>query len=130
MVPGVGLEPTRSFDQRILSPLRLPIPPPGPLFLAIPAKIYVDIVSTKQHQSSVIRLKLSRNVYTTITNKTAAEYQPRATEFYIRCEQLAGFWIRVNPSGRKVYGCYGRLFGVGSGSICITRVILVLEFLN
>ena len=29
MVPGVGLEPTRSYDQRILSPLRLPIPPPG-----------------------------------------------------------------------------------------------------
>jgi len=71
-------------------------------------------VLTKQHQSSVTtRLNLSRNVYTTITNKTAAEYQPRATEFYIRCEQLAGFWIRVNPSGRKVYGCYGRLFGVG-----------------
>ena len=70
-------------------------------------------MSTKQHQSRVTRLKLSRSVYTTITNKTAAEYQPRATEFYIRCKQLAGFWIRVNPSGRKVYGCYGRLFGVG-----------------
>ena len=70
-------------------------------------------MSTKQHQSSVTRLKLSRNVYTTITNKTVAEYQPRATEFYIRCKKLTGFWIRVDPSGRKVYGCYGRLFGVG-----------------
>jgi hypothetical protein len=29
VVPGAGLEPARSFDQRILSPLRLPIPPPG-----------------------------------------------------------------------------------------------------
>ena len=29
LVPGVGLEPTRPHGQRILSPLRLPIPPPG-----------------------------------------------------------------------------------------------------
>ena len=29
MVPGVGLEPTRPRGQRILSPLRLPIPPTG-----------------------------------------------------------------------------------------------------
>ena len=27
MVGTVGLEPTRDFSQRILSPLRLPIPP-------------------------------------------------------------------------------------------------------
>ena len=27
LVRAVGLEPTRSHDQRILSPLRLPIPP-------------------------------------------------------------------------------------------------------
>jgi len=26
-VPGVGLEPTRDYSQRILSPLRLPITP-------------------------------------------------------------------------------------------------------
>jgi hypothetical protein len=31
MVGMVGLEPTRSFDQRILSPLRLPIPPHPPM---------------------------------------------------------------------------------------------------
>ena len=30
MVPGAGLEPALSEDKRILSPLRLPIPPPGP----------------------------------------------------------------------------------------------------
>lgn len=28
-VPGVGLEPTRPEGHRILSPTRLPIPPPG-----------------------------------------------------------------------------------------------------
>ena len=28
LVPGVGLEPTRSFPRRILNPLRLPISPP------------------------------------------------------------------------------------------------------
>ena len=29
MVPRAGLEPARPYGQRILSPLRLPIPPPG-----------------------------------------------------------------------------------------------------
>ena len=29
MVPGDGLEPSRSFLRGILSPLCLPIPPPG-----------------------------------------------------------------------------------------------------
>ena len=29
MVPAPGLEPGRPFEQRILSPLRLPIPPSG-----------------------------------------------------------------------------------------------------
>ena len=28
-VPGMGLEPIRSCDRRILSPACLPIPPPG-----------------------------------------------------------------------------------------------------
>ena len=28
-MPRAGLEPARSFEQRILSPQRLPIPPPG-----------------------------------------------------------------------------------------------------
>ncbi len=31
MVPAPGLEPGRPFEQRILSPLRLPIPPSGHL---------------------------------------------------------------------------------------------------
>ncbi len=29
LVPGAGLEPARSFPRGILSPLRLPISPPG-----------------------------------------------------------------------------------------------------
>jgi hypothetical protein len=29
MVPGAGLEPAQCFHRRILSPLRLPISPPG-----------------------------------------------------------------------------------------------------
>jgi hypothetical protein len=32
-LPGEGLEPTRVLPRRILSPLRLPIPPPRPQFL-------------------------------------------------------------------------------------------------
>ena len=32
VVPAPGLEPGRPFEQRILSPLRLPIPPGGPIF--------------------------------------------------------------------------------------------------
>lgn len=31
MVPGAGLEPARCRHRRILSPVRLPIPPPGQL---------------------------------------------------------------------------------------------------
>jgi len=69
---------------------------------------------TKKYQSNkVTRLKVSRNVFTEITNKTAGKYAPRKDEYYIRDKKLAGFWIRVAPKGRKVYGCYGKLFGVG-----------------
>jgi hypothetical protein len=70
-------------------------------------------VITNDPQSNVTRLKVSRNVYGNITSKTAGEHKPKAGEFYIRDKKLVGFWIRVDPSGRKVYGCYGRLFGVG-----------------
>ena len=30
MVPGAGIEPARPYERGILSPLRLPIPPPWP----------------------------------------------------------------------------------------------------
>ena len=32
MVPGAGIEPARYFYRGILSPLRLPISPPGPSY--------------------------------------------------------------------------------------------------
>ena len=38
MVPSAGLEPARPFGQRILSPLRLPIPPGGPI--SFPKHLY------------------------------------------------------------------------------------------
>jgi hypothetical protein len=31
LVPGAGIEPARPYERGILSPLRLPIPPPGQL---------------------------------------------------------------------------------------------------
>ncbi len=31
LVPGAGLEPARCRHRRILSPVRLPVPPPGQL---------------------------------------------------------------------------------------------------
>jgi integrase len=70
-------------------------------------------VVTKKTSSkpNITHLTVPSSVTTTITNKTAGEYRARAREFYIRDQKLTGFWIRVNPNGRKVYGCYGRLFG-------------------
>jgi hypothetical protein len=70
-------------------------------------------VVTKKTSSkpNITRLNVPSSVKTTITNKTAGEYRARTKEFYIRDQKLTGFWIRVNPNGRKVYGCYGRLFG-------------------
>ena len=42
MVGTVGLEPTRDFSQRILSPLRLPIPPRSHL-LEVPTRFELVI---------------------------------------------------------------------------------------
>ncbi len=39
LVPRAGLEPAREKSQRILSPLRLPIPPPG---LKMEARIGIE----------------------------------------------------------------------------------------
>ncbi len=41
MVPGAGLEPARHCWRGILSPLCLPIPPPG---LKIEAELYIIII--------------------------------------------------------------------------------------
>ena len=66
-----------------------------------------------QTTSNVTKLRPSRNVNEDITSKTAKKYKPRQHEYYIRDKKLTGFWIRVSTNGRKVYGCYGKLFGVG-----------------
>ncbi len=42
-VPGEGLEPSRAEAQRILSPSRLPIPPPGPHPTSQPAQKIPDV---------------------------------------------------------------------------------------
>ena len=48
MVPRAGLEPARSCLRGILSPLCLPIPPPGQLVFSIFFLIqYVEKLSTK-----------------------------------------------------------------------------------
>ncbi len=75
---------------------------------------------TKDLRDNVTKLPVSRTVHTTITNKTAGGHEPRAKEFYIRDSRLTGFWIRVDPRGRKVFGCHGRLFGVDK----VTRVTI------
>jgi hypothetical protein len=41
-MPGVGIEPTRPFGPRILSPVRLPVPPPRRIF-----RFYVHRIITK-----------------------------------------------------------------------------------
>ena len=43
MVGTGGLEPTRDFSQRILSPLRLPIPPRPDIKLEVPARFELAI---------------------------------------------------------------------------------------
>ena len=44
MVPGAGVEPARSFLRGILSPLCLPIPPPGqPYFLTYLIKMEAGV---------------------------------------------------------------------------------------
>ena len=51
MVPGAGIEPARGFPRGILSPLRLPIPPPGRVLLFF----LVDILLSKEELASLLR---------------------------------------------------------------------------
>ena len=46
MVPRAGLEPARDFSQRILSPQRLPIPPPGQDEEKMEARVGIEPAST------------------------------------------------------------------------------------
>ena len=68
MVPGAGLEPARSYPRGILSPLCLPIPPPGPGYCAkmeagleakMPANITGKELLTSNHSVNLSR-KASR----------------------------------------------------------------------
>jgi hypothetical protein len=51
MVPGTGIEPVRSFDRGILSPLCLPISPPGRGGLA--GKTYRDRPEQDQREDKL-----------------------------------------------------------------------------
>lgn len=78
LVPEVGLEPTRCFHRRILSPLRLPIPP------FRHSCIYIDFVA--QGQPSVLRRHPRRG------KKSTAAAAP-SLPFYIEQASLNAKWI-------------------------------------
>ncbi len=42
MVPGAGIEPARGFPRGILSPLRLPVSPPGLIYINKVKLIYME----------------------------------------------------------------------------------------
>ena len=47
MVPGAGIEPARPLSRGILSPLCLPIPPPGQnLYSILEAEVGIEPAST------------------------------------------------------------------------------------
>ncbi len=46
MVPGAGIEPARPLSRGILSPLCLPIPPPGPTRKDMEAEVGIEPAST------------------------------------------------------------------------------------
>ncbi len=53
MVPGAGLEPARPLGRGILSPLRLPISPPGQ------SGYLINIKFNKQAEAGIPQIKLS-----------------------------------------------------------------------
>lgn len=64
-------------------------------------------------KSKLAKQRLSFNVFDSLTKSSFKKYKPKAKDYYIRDEKLEGFWIRVYPSGKKVYGAYTRKGGVG-----------------
>ena len=66
-------------------------------------------MTTKSKPSKVT--KLSSTVYTAITAKTHAKHKPRAKDYYVRCTQIKGFYIRIFPTGTKTYYATARLGG-------------------
>ena len=61
MVPGVGVEPTRSKLRGILSPLRLPVPPPGRISAMYTQACSLSIV--KQADMCLWRLLTVADIY-------------------------------------------------------------------
>ena len=61
---------------------------------------------TEQHKLRVI--KPSTSEYQTISNAIVAKALPRQKEYFIRDNQLKGFYVRVKPSGTKTYGIQAR----------------------
>ena len=61
---------------------------------------------SEQHKLRVI--KPSTSVYQTISNAIVAKALPRQKEYFIRDNQLKGFYVRVKPSGTKTYGIQAR----------------------
>ena len=66
-------------------------------------------MTTKSKPSKVT--KLSSTVYTAITAKTHAKHKPRAKDYYVRCTQIKGFYIRILTTGTKTYYATARLGG-------------------
>ena len=66
-------------------------------------------MTTKSKPSKVT--KLSSTVYTAITAKTHAKHKPRENDYYVRCTQIKGFYIRIFPTGTKTYYATARLGG-------------------
>ena len=54
----------------------------------------------EQHKLRVI--KPSTSEYQTISNAIVAKALPRQKEYFIRDNQLKGFYVRVKPSGKKL----------------------------
>jgi integrase len=67
---------------------------------------------SEQHKLRVI--KPSTSEYQTISNAIVAKALPRQKEYFIRDNQLRGFYVRVKPSGAKTYGIQARKNRTGS----------------
>ena len=64
--------------------------------------------------SNVIQLKASRSsLYVNINNNTAKKFKARQKDFYLRDNNLKGFYIRVRPNGKKSYAVEAKRFGNG-----------------
>src|SRR6266516_4793701 len=66
-MPGVGLEPTCPFEPRILSPLRMPIPPPGPASASLRRRRLSQCARVRPRASETRRLLRCQGGYGSLT---------------------------------------------------------------